>query len=209
MTNLPATDLMPLNPAREPDTLEGPQDNTEDTIVVQVPSARSKDHKDQDFVPEEPYEEEEPRRQDDRVRRSGRTRRLPNRDIYDSYNFSAYSYADLDELATFTVDQFDDLAAYLTHKERADLDLAIKLRSEGVITAPGRPFEASIRTELQSLMDSRVFRIEQFNPGKHGNTRIFSSRFVNEIKGKTTTPFEKSRLVIQAYIDDEKVLILT
>jgi hypothetical protein len=43
----------------------------------------------------------------------------------------------------------------------------------------------------------------------HSN-RIFKSRIVREIKGKATpTPFEKSRLVIQAYNDHGKEVILT
>lgn len=66
-----------------------------------------------------------------------------------------------------------------------------------------------MRAELDALMASEVFRIEQFDPAKHGGTQVFNSRFVNEIKGKTTLPFEKSRLVIQAYMDDGNVLILT
>jgi hypothetical protein len=39
---------------------------------------------------------------------------------------------------------------------------------------------------------------------------IFNSRFVDEVKNKgTEKAFTKSRLVIQAYNDDEKRLILT
>ena len=40
--------------------------------------------------------------------------------------------------------------------------------------------------------------------------RIFNSRFVNEIKNKgTDKELQKSRLVIQAYNDDEKHVVLT
>ena len=39
--------------------------------------------------------------------------------------------------------------------------------------------------------------------------RIFKSRIVNEVKGKTTTPYEKSRLVVQGYADDGKEIVLT
>ena len=40
--------------------------------------------------------------------------------------------------------------------------------------------------------------------------RIFNSRCVDEVKGKeTTTPYEKSRLVIQAFNDKDKKHILT
>ena len=97
----------------------------------------------------------------------------------------------------------------MTHKEQSDFDLAIKLRAEGKIKTSGDPFEASIKEELKALRASGVFKIVEFDPYKHGNIRIFNSRFVNEIKGKTTTPYEKSRLVIQAYSDDSKAVILT
>jgi hypothetical protein len=41
-------------------------------------------------------------------------------------------------------------------------------------------------------------------------TRLFNSRFVDEIKNKgTDKAFKKSRLVVQAYNDQEKELVLT
>jgi hypothetical protein len=44
---------------------------------------------------------------------------------------------------------------------------------------------------------------------EHSGVRIFNSRLVNEVKGKATnTSFEKSKLVIQAYNDEGKELIL-
>ena len=40
--------------------------------------------------------------------------------------------------------------------------------------------------------------------------RVFNSRFVNEIKNPSTDKaFKKSRLVIQAYNDSKKDLVLT
>ena len=40
--------------------------------------------------------------------------------------------------------------------------------------------------------------------------RVFGSRFVNKIKAKGTDKvFEKSRLVIQVYNDDQKTTVLT
>lgn len=42
------------------------------------------------------------------------------------------------------------------------------------------------------------------------DTRIFSSRFVDEVKNSgTDKTFEKSRLVVQAYNDLEKSFVLT
>jgi hypothetical protein len=100
--------------------------------------------------------------------------------------------------------------AFMTNKERADIELSIKLRNEGVITTPGVPFEQSRDEEIEGLMARGVFDFVQYDPIKHAGIRIFNSRLVNEIKGKATgTPFEKSRLVIQAYNDEGKEMILT
>jgi hypothetical protein len=42
------------------------------------------------------------------------------------------------------------------------------------------------------------------------DVRIFKARFVDEVKNKDTNKaYEKSRLVVQAYNDDEKSLVLT
>jgi hypothetical protein len=99
---------------------------------------------------------------------------------------------------------------FITHKERADYDLVVRLRKEGKITTAGKPFEGSMKAEVDGLVAGNVFRFEVFDLAKYGNIRIFDSRFVNEVKGKATpTPFEKSRLVIQAFQDAGKALILT
>jgi hypothetical protein len=99
---------------------------------------------------------------------------------------------------------------FVTQKELKDAELAIKLRREGKITAPGKPFEASRQAEIDGLIGRGVFRFEPYNPTKHGGIRIFKSRFVDEIKGKATDkPHEKSRLMIQGYGDNGKFIILT
>jgi hypothetical protein len=54
-----------------------------------------------------------------------------------------------------------------------------------------------------------VFKFELYDERVHGRTRIFKSRLVREVKGKTTKPYEKSRLVIQGYQDHGKEAILT
>lgn len=100
--------------------------------------------------------------------------------------------------------------ALMTSKERADMELSVKLRNEGVITTPGLPFDQSRNEEIEGLIARGVFDFVQYDPSKHAGIRIFNSRLVNEIKGKATgTPFEKSRLVIQAYNDEGKGMILT
>jgi hypothetical protein len=99
---------------------------------------------------------------------------------------------------------------FTTRKEQADIELATKLRKDGLITTPGKPFERSQQHEIDSLITRGVFEFVRYDPAKHSNVRIFNSRLVNEVKGKVTnTPFEKSRLVIQAYSDEGKEVILT
>ena len=99
---------------------------------------------------------------------------------------------------------------WLTAKEEADYALCLKLRAEGKIVAPGKPFEKSDEKEIEGLINSGVFQFEEYHPKKHGGTRIFKSRLVREIKGKATdNPYEKSRMVIQGYNDPDKELILT
>jgi hypothetical protein len=60
------------------------------------------------------------------------------------------------------------------------------------------------------LVAREVFAFEQFNDSKHREKQIFKSQIVQEIKDKATpTSFEKSRLVIQAYNNHSKEVILT
>jgi hypothetical protein len=63
--------------------------------------------------------------------------------------------------------------------------------------------------EINGLLEKGVFQLVNITTVPHG-TRIFNSRFVDEIKNKGTDhAFEKSRLVVQAYNDYEKELVLT
>jgi hypothetical protein len=63
--------------------------------------------------------------------------------------------------------------------------------------------------EINGLLEKGVFQLVNITTVPHG-TRIFNSRFVDEIKNKGTDhAFEKSRLVVQAYNDHEKELVLT
>ncbi|KAI9044044.1 uncharacterized protein KD926_001866 [Aspergillus affinis] len=70
-------------------------------------------------------------------------------------------------------------------------------------------YHVSRQKEVNGLLEKGVFEFlksEDILPG----TRLFNSRFVDEIKNKgTERAFEKSRLVIQAYNDQGKDLILT
>jgi hypothetical protein len=98
---------------------------------------------------------------------------------------------------------------FLTEKEKNDFALAEKLRSEGKITTPGQAFEQSDRTEIDDLLLQGVFRFTKFDEAEHRGINIFGTRLVREVKGKTTKPYEKSRLVVQGFGDDGKKDILT
>ncbi|KAI0998094.1 hypothetical protein K3495_g10097 [Podosphaera aphanis] len=98
---------------------------------------------------------------------------------------------------------------FLSPEEQEALELSIQLREKGLIITPGEPFEASTKQEIEGLMESGVFKFKHYDESMIGK-RIFNSRMVNTIKGKTTlAPFEKSRLVVQAFKDKDKHMILT
>jgi hypothetical protein len=70
-------------------------------------------------------------------------------------------------------------------------------------------FQASREKELNGLLERKVFEIVSKNNVPQ-DIRIFNTRFVDEIKNPgTIKAFEKSRLVVQAYNDQEKDLVLT
>ena len=67
----------------------------------------------------------------------------------------------------------------------------------------------SRQKELNGLLEKGVFEVVNMTDIPQG-VRIFNSRFVDEIKNAgTDKAFEKSRLVVQAYNDHEKELVLT
>ncbi|KAI0996760.1 hypothetical protein K3495_g11422 [Podosphaera aphanis] len=75
--------------------------------------------------------------------------------------------------------------------------------------APIPNFKVSRQKELSGLLDNGVFKFvhkQQIPP----SARIFESRFVDVNKNEgTEKAYEKSRLVVQAYNDDDKKKILT
>jgi hypothetical protein len=70
-------------------------------------------------------------------------------------------------------------------------------------------FSASRQKEVNGLLEKGVFKVIHLLDVPQG-VRLFNSRFVDTIKNEgTEKAFEKSRLVVQAYNDAEKDLILT
>jgi hypothetical protein len=117
---------------------------------------------------------------------------------------------ELEILMTTTEDNQEAFEAWLTEKEIRDAQISIDLREKGIIKTPGKSFELSRRTEIDGLLARGVFKMINENDPSIGKERIFGSRLVDEVKGKETpVPYEKSRLVIQAYNDKGKKDILT
>lgn len=75
---------------------------------------------------------------------------------------------------------------HITEIERQDMELAIRLRAEGIITTPEAPYEHSQKIEIQGLVDKGVFSIGPHIPEIMEGMPIFPSRMVNEIKDKGT-----------------------
>ena len=93
--------------------------------------------------------------------------------------------------------------------EAEAIKISSELRQKGIITAPGFPFEQSTKNELDRLMESGIFEFLPWDESMR-NVRIFNSRIVKTVKGlKTSSPIEKSRLVVQGYKDQGKRMILT
>ncbi len=80
---------------------------------------------------------------------------------------------------------------------------------EEVFSISTLTFADSRRKEINDLLKRQVFEIITISEVLK-NVRIFNFRFVDEIKhSDTSQAYEKSRLVIQAYNDHEKTLMLT
>jgi hypothetical protein len=70
-------------------------------------------------------------------------------------------------------------------------------------------YEDSRQTEIAGLLEKGVFAVTSRTDVLEG-IYIFNSRFVDEIKNKgTEKELRKSRLVIQAYNDESKYIVLT
>ncbi len=85
---------------------------------------------------------------------------------------------------------------YITAKKRADYDLSLKLRKDGIITTPRKLFKLLNKKEIDALVTRGVFAFKQYDEHKHSG-RIFKLRIVRKVKGKQISIlYKKSRLVI-------------
>ena len=95
------------------------------------------------------------------------------------------------------------------HPAQANLCFVMKEDENQFPMKKGNQFTASRQKEISGPLEKGVFKIVQFEDIPAG-ARVFNSRFVDEIKNAgTEKAFEKSRLVVQAYNDINKSLVLT
>jgi hypothetical protein len=99
---------------------------------------------------------------------------------------------------------------YIFAKESSDHELAIKLRKNGVIIAPGLPFEESDNIKVTNLIARDIISFVRYNAAKYGSIiPLFKSRIMHKIKGKNDKPYKKSQWIIQGYNNRGKKSILT
>jgi hypothetical protein len=99
----------------------------------------------------------------------------------------------------------------LRYQNFADITVFLQddLDSSPPTSAPTPTFAESRRKEINGLLERQVFELIIISEVPK-DVRIFNSRFVDEIKHPgTPQAYEKSRLVVQAYNDHEKTLVLT
>ncbi len=88
-------------------------------------------------------------------------------------------------------------------------DITVFLQDDQSSSDVNLTFVESRKKEINGLLEKRVFELITLDQ-VFENVRIFNSRFVDEIKHSgISQAFEKSRLVVQAYNDQEKDLVLT
>jgi hypothetical protein len=70
----------------------------------------------------------------------------------------AVNHQDLEDQFIKAIQEEQEVStALMTNKERADMELSINLRNEGVITTPGLPFDQSRNEEIEGLIARGMF----------------------------------------------------
>ncbi len=113
-------------------------------------------------------------------------------------------------------DLSSEILARFTRARRLSLryqnfaDITVFLQDDEEISSTSTStFADSRRKEINDLLKRQVFELIIISK-VFKNVRIFNSRFVDEIKhSDISQAYEKSRLVVQAYNDHEKTLMLT
>jgi hypothetical protein len=103
---------------------------------------------------------------------------------------------------------FADITVFLQDED--DSSSIFALNSSSIFALISIPtFAESRRKEINDLLKRQLYEIIIISEVSK-NIRIFNSRFVDEIKHSgTSQAYEKSRLVVQAFNNHEKTLVLT
>ncbi len=112
-------------------------------------------------------------------------------------------------------DENQDFASEISTRFTRARRLSLRYQNFADITVflqddtPTPTFAESRRKEINDLLKRQIFELIIISEVLK-NVRIFNSRFVDEIKhSDIPQTYEKSRLVMQAYNDHEKTLVLT
>jgi hypothetical protein len=82
--------------------------------------------------------------------------------------------------------------AHLSAKKVFNHELAIKLRKNGVIIAPGLPFEEFDNIKVTDFIARDIIAFKRYNSQKHGKSVVlFNSRMMHKIKDKNGKFYEK------------------
>ena len=94
-------------------------------------------------------------------------------------------------------------------EDQPDLSVFLLNEIDSPAPSPRTPYAESRRKEINDLLNKGVFDVIALTNVPTG-VRLFNSRFVDEIKNPgTSAAFEKSRLVVQAFNDRGKEMIMT
>jgi len=98
---------------------------------------------------------------------------------------------------------------FLTEKKTRNKQISIELCAKGIIITLSELFAISRRKKINKLLIKGIFELISSNSKEINNQRIFSLRLINKVKSiGTVIPYEKSRLVIQVFNDENKKIVL-
>jgi hypothetical protein len=110
---------------------------------------------------------------------------------------------------SFVFNTTDDLDFAFVFASTAILAFAVVFKFDSVVHIVLSQFAAFRQKEIEDLIEKDVFQLVS-KDDVSSDVRIFNFRFVNEIKHfDIDKTFEKSRLVVQTFNDQNKNLILT
>ena len=93
-------------------------------------------------------------------------------------------------------------------KNQPDLLIFLSIEIDSSASSPRTPYAESRRKEINGLLNKGVFDVLILTEVPRG-VRLFNFRFVDKIKNpRTSAAFEKSRLMVQAFNDRGKEMVI-